>query len=194
MQFNQPVILASQSKRRKVLLKKIVSNFKIISPDISEKQPENINNSELPCFLAQKKALSVAQKSSQQSLIIAADTVVLWKDEILDKPASREQAIRILEKLSNNKHEVITGVCILAQDVIERFDVTTKVHFERLEKEEIAFYVDNFNPYDKAGAYGIQEWIGMVGVKKLEGCYYNVVGMPISALYQKLKHVLKKLN
>ncbi|MDR0348381.1 MAG: Maf family nucleotide pyrophosphatase [Tannerella sp.] len=183
---NYRVILASCSPRRKELLNGLGIDFEVcVIPHIDESYPEELNPKEVPCHIAKKKADAYHAKANE--LIITADTVVILNDSILEKPADRNNAIRMLQKLSGRKHDVITGVVISTFNKQTSFFVQSSVDFAVLTDEEIIYYVDHFHPFDKAGAYGIQEWIGYIGVRGIEGSFYNVMGLPVQRLYQELK-------
>lgn len=181
------IILGSKSPRRYELLKGLGINFKVkVIEDIEEKYPENLSKFEIPVFLAELKANAYKNELKPDTLLITADTIVWLNDKVIGKPTDRNDAIKILNKLSGNYHEVITGVCISTITKRTSFYVMTKVHFGNLTHEEIDFYIDLYKPYDKAGAYGVQEFIGYIGVDKIEGSYYNVMGLPIQRLYHEL--------
>jgi len=188
-------ILASQSPRRKTLLEWAELPFEIIVSDIDESYPANLSIEQVPVFIAKNKAEAVKQKMSVEQMdtkdtcIIAADTVVVLADAIIGKPIDKRDAINSLSKLSGKAHQVITGVVILFQDQEVAFSETTQVEFHDLTQAQIEFYVDQYKPYDKAGAYAIQEWIGVVGIKSIHGDFYNVIGLPVSKLIQKLKQL-----
>jgi septum formation protein len=188
-------ILASQSPRRKSLLEWAEIPFEIIVSDADESFPETLPIAEVPAFIAKNKALAVDAKikAEQSTLlnhcIIAADTVVVLEQTIMGKPLDREDAVASLTKLAGKTHEVITGVCILKNGIMECFSETTQVTFHELTKYQIEYYVDTYKPYDKAGGYAIQEWIGVVGIKSIHGDFYNVMGLPVSKLVQKLKQL-----
>ncbi len=181
---NKKIILASKSPRRQELLKGLGLSFKIKTKEINEDFPNSIDNSDVAAFLAKKKAESFAL--SNDEIIITSDTTVLLTNRILNKPQNTEEALRMLQRLSGKTHEVCTGVCIKSIEKEIIFSEFTSVTFKLLSLDEIEYYIKHFQPYDKAGSYGIQEWIGFIGVEKIEGCYYNVMGLPISKLYQKL--------
>ena len=181
---NKKIILASKSPRRQELLKGLGLSFKIKTKEINEDFPNSIDNSDVAAFLAKKKAESFAL--SNDEIIITSDTTVLLTNSILNKPQNTEEALRMLQRLSGKTHEVCTGVCIKSIEKEIIFSEFTSVTFKLLSLDEIEYYIKHFQPYDKAGSYGIQEWIGFIGVEKIEGCYYNVMGLPISKLYQKL--------
>lgn len=190
MNFKFPVILASNSPRRQELLAGLGIEFEVKVASINEVFPESLASQEVPEFLAKQKALAVAF-TEQNSLIIAADTVVILDQTILGKPKDLLEAKEFLWRLSGRNHQVITGVCIKYQDKITLFKDITKVSFATLTDKQIDYYLEKYHPLDKAGAYGIQEWIGMVGVTKIEGSYFNVVGLPVQKLYQELKEFRK---
>ncbi|TAD99602.1 MAG: septum formation protein Maf [Bacteroidetes bacterium] len=189
---NVRFILASQSPRRQELLKKMGVDFEIKVKSIDETPPKNLRATEVATYLAEKKAQEFLKEIETDQIVICADTTVVFEMKILDKPKNEQQAIQILQTLSGNWHEVITGVCVLsAQKKLIRKDIT-KVFFKKLSLSEIEFYVQNFSPYDKAGGYGIQEWIGMIGIEKIEGSYFNVMGLPTHLLYEMLEEIQKK--
>ena len=186
----QPVILASQSPRRKQLLEWAEISFEIIVANTLETYPNHLSINDVPIYIAKEKANAVAAKLfNNLKPIIAADTVVVINDKIIGKPENREQAIDFLTQLSGNKHQVITGVVILHNEKEISFADTTNVEFHSLTKEQIEFYVDAYKPYDKAGAYAIQEWIGVVGIKSISGDFYNVMGLPVSRVVQCLQQL-----
>lgn len=152
--------------------------FDIVIADVDETNPPGMPGAQVPEFLAKKKAAAI-EADHHDALIVAADTVVLLDDEILGKPTSEENAREILGKLAGRKHEVVTGVCMQKGTKQVSFSVTTEVYFRKLSAEQIAHYVASYKPFDKAGAYAIQEWIGMIGIEKINGDYYNVMGLPI---------------
>jgi len=185
------IILASQSPRRMQLLKWAEVPFKIIASDVDESFPEGLPADEVPVFIAKKKALSVQQKINDDiQIILAADTLVVLNNKIIGKPADRKQALEILQSLSDKKHFVITGVTILQGKTEINFSDTTEVTFHSLTNAQIEFYIDKYKPYDKAGAYAIQEWIGVVGIKSVNGDFYNVMGLPISKVVQQLNKLM----
>ena len=181
-------ILASQSPRRKQLLAWADIDFDIIVSAAEEDFPSNMDVQEVPVHIAQKKAIAVQQKIKdefpihQGKWIIAADTIVVLENEIIGKPIDRADAIAILQKLSGKTHRVITGVYLVNDTESSYFSETTLVHFHPLTLSQIEYYVDQYQPYDKAGAYGIQDWIGVVGIQGIEGDFYNVMGLPVSKL------------
>ena len=188
MKNNLKIILASNSPRRQELLKGLDIDFEIrIIPDIDESYPPDMLPDEIPGYLSQKKANAYRASMQADELIITADTIVVLEGDILEKPSDKDDAIRMLKRLSGRKHQVITAVTLTAEDWQKTFSVDSFVDFAPLTDEEINYYVTHYQPYDKAGAYGIQEWIGYVGVRAIEGSFYNVMGLPIQRLYQELK-------
>jgi septum formation protein len=181
-------ILASQSPRRKQLLAWADIEFDIIVSAAEEDFPSDMDVQEVPAYIAQKKAVAVQEKIKdefpihQGKWIIAADTIVVLENEIIGKPVDRADAIAILQKLSGKTHRVITGVYLVNETESRYFSETTLVHFHPLTLAQIEYYVDQYQPYDKAGAYGIQDWIGVVGIQGIEGDFYNVMGLPVSKL------------
>jgi len=182
------IILASQSPRRKQLLQIAGVPFEVLLPGIEEDFPETLLPTEVPVYLACQKAnavknqLKAENKYDSNIPILAADTIVILNNKILGKPKDENEAIYLLKQLSGNEHQVITGVFILKDQEYIRFSATTKVYFHPLTNEQIIWYVANCRPYDKAGAYGIQDWIGVVGVSAIEGDFYNVMGLPVSRI------------
>ena len=179
-------ILASQSPRRKQLLEWAEIDFEIVLHPTDESYPQGLNPTEVAIHIAHEKAKAVAQIKSNQ-IIIAADTIVVLNNEIIGKPKDREEGIAILSKLSGMHHKVITGVSIINGDSTVNFSDTTDVEFHELKREQIEFYIDQYKPYDKAGAYAIQEWIGVIGIKRITGDFYNVMGLPVSRVVQELQ-------
>lgn len=185
-------ILASQSPRRKQLLEWAEINFEVMVSDTDESYPPGLAMEEVAIFIAKNKALAVSNTlhtmgNRADKVIIAADTIVVLQNEIIGKPANREDAMAILTKLSGKKHCVVTGVAIETDTQQIAFADITEVEFHLLTNEQISFYVDKYQPYDKAGAYAIQEWIGVIGIKSIRGDFYNVMGLPISRVVQHLK-------
>ena len=179
------IILASGSPRRKMLMEWAEITFEIIVSDIDESFPDDLNPVDVALFIAKNKNKAVFESMETEddktdALVISADTIVVLNDEIIGKPLNRDHAIQILQKLSGQKHAVITAVVMRNSQKEIAFADTTQVTFHELTKEQIVFYVDHYLPYDKAGAYAIQEWIGVVGIKSIEGDFYNVMGLPIS--------------
>jgi len=180
------LILASQSPRRHQMLKELGLNFKIQTKDVKEVYPEHLKGEQIPIYLAKLKAEAFELDLNEMELVITADTIVCVDNLVLGKPKNRDEAVSMLQTLSGRSHQVISGVCLKSKHKEVSFSTTTHVHFKELSLEEIDYYIDNYKPFDKAGAYGIQEWIGFVGIDGIEGSYFNVVGLPIQRLYQEL--------
>ena len=181
------LVLASQSPRRKQLLEWAEVEFEVKVSDTDETYPEELPFPEIAVHIARQKALAVAARCGEGTPILAADTIVVCNGEILGKPTSAENAVEILARLSGASHQVITGVTILHPGGEISFADTTTVEFHPLTQEQLKYYVEKYKPYDKAGAYAIQEWIGVVGIKKVEGDFYNVMGLPVSRVVQALE-------
>lgn len=182
------IVLASNSPRRKELLQRMGVNFKVRTLfGIDESFPDSLRGEDIVCYISRNKAEAYRSSMAGNELLITADTIVYLDGEVMGKPKNAEQAKEMLHKLSGKTHQVITGVTIVTTERTENFGVTSQVKFAELTDEEINFYVDNYLPFDKAGAYGIQEWIGIVAVEEIKGSYFNVVGLPVQRLYQKLK-------
>ena len=162
-----------------------------VLPDIEENYPESLPTAEIPVYIAAEKAAAYQQMLADNDLIITADTVVVLGDEVLGKPIDLNDAGNMLRKLSGQTHQVITGVCLMTREKQRQFAVTTDVTFKELTEEEIAYYVENYKPLDKAGAYGIQEWIGYIGVTGLNGSYFNVMGLPVQRIYSELQKIFE---
>ncbi|MEJ1242350.1 Maf family nucleotide pyrophosphatase [Chryseolinea sp. T2] len=180
------LILASSSPRRQYLMSEAGFKFRVEKPDVDESWPQELPIHQVARYLAEKKA-EYFRPTMKNEVIVAADTVVIVDENIVNKPADRNEAIRMLTTLSGRTHLVMTGVCIISREREESFDESTLVTFQSLTREEIEHYVDNYKPYDKAGAYGAQDWIGMIAIQKIEGSYFNVMGLPIHIVYQHLK-------
>ncbi len=180
------IILASQSPRRKLLLEGMGFKFEVIHADIEEVFPENLKITEVPVYLAQKKAESLTNLLKDNVLLITADTIVSVDNLILGKPKDADEASHILQLISGRSHNVITGVCIKTLNKERTFYAESKVYFRTLTDEEISYYIRNYKPFDKAGAYGIQEWIGYIGIERIEGSYFNVMGLPTQMLYNEI--------
>ena len=183
------IILASQSPRRKQLLEWAEIPFEVVVQESDEHFPPGLTPEEIAIYIARNKALTVQQKRNDGEIILAADTIVVLNDNIIGKPVHREEAITILLALSGEKHKVITGVVIRKDDQEISFADTTEVEFHDLTTEQIEFYVDKYKPYDKAGAYAIQEWIGVIGIKSVNGDFYNVMGLPVSRVVRELANL-----
>ncbi|MCL2027778.1 MAG: Maf family protein [Bacteroidales bacterium] len=184
------LILASQSPRRQALLKAMDLDFQVMTNSVDETFPNDIPVENVAEYLAEKKAdaFDFAELPTDSKLV-TCDTVVIMDHEILGKPQNFDDAFGMLKKLSGRQHTVVTGVCIKTQTEKKLFSETTFVHFKPLTDQQIRYYVDTYQPYDKAGGYGIQDWIGLVGIDKIEGCYYNVMGLPASKLAAKLQEL-----
>jgi septum formation protein len=188
------IILASDSPRRRELLNGLGIDFKVrVLPGIDESYPVTLPAAEVPVYIARKKADAYLPSMKENELIITADTVVILDNDILGKPNGRDDAVRMLQRLSGRTHEVITGVVITARRKQTAFSVASSVDFAALDDEEIRYYVDTFRPFDKAGGYGIQEWIGYIGVQSLRGSFHNVMGLPVQRLYRELKQFESRL-
>ncbi|MEG1543681.1 MAG: Maf-like protein [Tannerellaceae bacterium] len=186
--INYKIILASASPRRKELLRGLDIDFEVrLKPSLEESYPDTLQSDEIPVYLAEKKADAYRADLAADELLITADTIVWTFERVLGKPTTREEALAMLRLLSGHAHEVITGVCLVSCEKTLSFSVASAVAFAELSEEDISYYVDKYRPYDKAGAYGIQEWIGYVGVEAINGSFYNVMGLPVQRLYQELK-------
>lgn len=181
------IILASQSPRRKQLLEWAEVPFEIVAVPTDESWPMELKTEDVPVHIARQKALAVQNKLPAGSVILAADTVVVLQDRIIGKPRDRDDAIAILSSLSGQEHRVITGVVIRRDEKESSFADSTAVRFHSLTRQQIEFYVDKYKPYDKAGAYAIQEWIGVIGIQSVDGDFYNVMGLPVSRVVRELK-------
>ena len=186
--FKGKIILSSNSPRRKQLLAGLDIPFEVrVLDDIDESYPPTLSVQEIPQYIAKAKAKAYLPTMAADELVITADTVVVLGSEVLGKPADRAEAISMLHELSGRTHQVITGVCLTTCERQRVFGVTTDVTFKRFTDEEIFYYVDTYQPFDKAGAYGIQEWIGYIGVTALNGSYFNVMGLPVQRIYAELQ-------
>lgn len=183
---NYKIILASGSPRRKQMLDDLGFCFNVKKTNTDESYPKTLDVNKVAEYLSIKKADSFKNKMANNELVITADTVVVIDNKILGKPSNKQEAIEMLNSLSGKEHKVITGVCLLTNEKQTAFSSITKVFFKELNEKEINYYIDKFQPYDKAGSYGIQEWIGLVGVERIEGSYFNVVGLPVQRLYTEL--------
>lgn len=182
------LILSSNSPRRRQLLAGLGLPFEVrVLPDIDESYPDDLAVDDIPVFIAREKAQAYLPLIQPDELVITADTVVVLDNRILGKPADAQEAAEMLRDLSGRTHRVITGVCITGKNVQRAFAVVSNVTFKQLEEKEITYYVEHYKPFDKAGAYGIQEWIGYIGVTGLEGSYFNVMGLPVQRIYEELK-------
>ena len=184
------VILASGSPRRRELMAGLGVNYEVrILPDVDESYPDTLQGEEIPLYIAKEKAGAYIPMMQPDELIITADTIVWLDGKVLGKPRDREDALQMLRTMSGRTHEVFTGVCITTTDWQRSITAQTEVRFATLSEDEIIYYVDNFKPMDKAGAYGVQEWIGFIGVENISGSYYNIMGLPVQKLYRELLKV-----
>jgi septum formation protein len=190
MQFEElkkyKLLLASKSPRRHYLLKELGLDFEVRTKEVDESFPEQLKAAEIPLYLCEKKANAFDEELTDNTIVITADTIVWVNGHVLNKPQNFDDAVRMLQLLSGKMHEVYTGVCLKSKHKTTSFVALTKVYFKELSLEEIEFYIRNYNPYDKAGAYGAQEWIGYIAVDRIEGTYFNVMGLPVRELYEAL--------
>lgn len=184
---NYRVVLASNSPRRRELLAGLGIDFEVrVLPDIAEGYPDGLSATQIAEYIAREKADAYRQQMGADELIITADTIVVCGGEVLGKPADAADARRMLHLLSGRTHQVVTGVCLMTAQRQRCFAVETDVTFKALSDEEISYYIERYRPFDKAGAYGIQEWIGYIGVTGINGSYFNVMGLPVQRLYSEL--------
>lgn len=181
------IILASSSPRRRQLLSELGLHFEVVTREYPENYPENLKREEIPVYLSREKANSFRDSLSDNEIVITADTIVWCDGRVLGKPRGKEDAMEMIKILCGNDHEVITGVTLLSPVKERTFYDTTRVTFDILSEEEIRYYIENFKPFDKAGAYGIQEWIGLAACCRIEGSYFNVIGLPVQMVYRELK-------
>jgi septum formation protein len=184
------IILASRSPRRQQLLREMGLKFDIVIREFDETYPEGLSGEEIARYIAERKAALFKNEIKENEIIITADTIVWCNNKVLGKPVDIEEAISILNEINDNTHEVITAVAIISKRLGVIFSESTKVTFEKMSDEEIRYYAENFKPFDKAGAYGIQEWIGITACSYIEGSYFNVVGLPVQRLYMELKEFI----
>ena len=189
---NYQVVLVSNSPRRKELLKGLEIDFMVTSVDIHETFPKHLIGQEIPIHIAQEKAKAYVNQLLENTLAITADTIVLLENKVLGKPKDRNNAKEMLRQLSGQTHDVITGVCLFTKNKKTSFSSTSKVTFKELTDEEIEHYLSVYQPYDKAGSYGVLEWIGFIGIERIEGSYFNVMGLPTVALYKELEKFICK--
>lgn len=181
------VILASNSPRRKDLLAGLGVDYEVRTlPDVDETYPDTLKGADIPLFIAKEKANAYLNMMKPGELMITADTIVWLDEKVLGKPKDREDAMCMLRTMSGRTHEVFTGVCLTTTEWQRSFTAQTEVRFAELSEEEITYYVDTCKPMDKAGAYGVQEWIGFIGVENISGSYYNIMGLPVQRLYKEL--------
>lgn len=184
---NIKLILASKSPRRQSLIEEMGFPFEIRIKDVEEIYPADLESEKVPVFLAELKSAPLFETLKQGEILITSDTVVINNGKILGKPKDKNEAFVMLKSLSGNSHKVVTGVSMRSLDKVISFAETTIVHFSELTDTEINYYIDKYQPFDKAGAYGIQEWIGAIAISKIEGCYYNVMGLPVHKVYRSLQ-------
>jgi septum formation protein len=187
-------ILASRSPRREQLLRELGLKFDIVVKDYNEEYPAGLSGTSIAEYLSYQKAQCFKGSISDNEIVITADTIVWCCNQLLDKPSDSMEAVDILRIISGKTHEVITGVTFLSRYSIYTFSECTRVTFDNLSDEEINYYVQEFKPYDKAGAYGIQEWIGLTGIISIEGSYFNVMGLPVQKLYRELKKYISEID
>lgn len=184
------IILASNSPRRRELLSGLGIDYEVrIIKDIDESYPETLKGDDIPVFISKSKAEAYLPTLGENEMVITADTIVYTNGKVLGKPADKDDAFSMLKELSGHSHQVITGVCITTRKFQKSFATVTEVTFDSLSDEEINFYIKKYKPFDKAGAYGIQEWIGFIGVSGIKGSYFNVMGLPVQRLYKELKEL-----
>jgi septum formation protein len=187
------IILASRSPRRQQMLQELGLKFDIVIKEYEEIYPDGLNGEEIARYISFEKAALFKSELSENEIVITADTIVWCNNQVLGKPIDRNDAARILKEISGNTHEVITGVSFRSMKNDFTFSDSTKVTFEEITEEEIYYYIDNYKPYDKAGAYGIQEWIGIAACSHIDGSYFNVVGLPVQKLYKELQRFIKMI-
>ena len=188
-EFKFKIILGSASPRRQELLKSLNFDFNVYPINADETFPKNLIAEEIPLYLSEKKSLAYQQPLSENEVLITSDTIVWHNGIALNKPSSYEEAKLMLSSLSGEMHEVFTGVCLRSLNWKKSFVEVTKVYFKNLSDSEIDFYLKNYNAYDKAGAYGAQDWIGLIAVERIEGSYFNVMGLPVHRLYSELQKI-----
>jgi septum formation protein len=181
------IILASKSPRRRQLLEGLNLPFEVIVREVEEVFPEELSMESIPVYLGKLKAEPFRKDMEAKVLVITADTIVWIDGEVLGKPVDHPHAVEMLRKLSGRKHIVVTGVCLTSNEKQVTFSSVTEVHFKELSDAEIEYYLEIYHPYDKAGAYGVQEWIGYIAIDRIEGSYFNVMGLPVGRLYEELK-------
>ena len=188
--IDKKIILASKSPRRKYLLEQGGFKISVKTFDVEEIYPDDLDPKLVPEYLAKLKIEPAKLLIQNDEILIAADTIVLFENEILGKPKSKEEAIDFILRMSGKQHEVITGVCICSLTSEQSFSVSSKVTFSDISAEEINYYVDNYKPFDKAGAYGIQDWIGWTKIKSIEGSYSNIMGLPMHEVYKAINNII----
>jgi septum formation protein len=181
------IILASKSPRRQELIKGLELKYKVFTYEVDESFDPVLKRNEIPEYLAKKKALAYEQIINQDEVLITADTVVWVNDKVLNKPENESEALEMLQTICGNKHEVYTGVCIRTNNQIHVFSEKTEVFCNAMNTEDLLYYIRNYHPFDKAGSYGIQDWFGYSAVEKINGCFYNVMGLPVNRLKKELR-------
>ena len=187
------LVLASQSPRRRELLKGLDLEFTTCSVDADESFPAELKGADAVQYICKAKADAYRPQLNDNTIAITADTVVILDNKIIGKPKSHEEAFSMIRSLSGRVHEVITAVCIFSKEKCEEFYASTEVHFSEIADEEIEYYINKYKPFDKAGSYGVQEWIGYIGIEKIVGSYFNVMGLPVKRLYDELKTFIETL-
>jgi septum formation protein len=191
--IEEKIILASKSPRRQQLLKELGLDFEIQLREVDESFPAQLKREEIPMFLAKQKS-EAFQDVPEDHILLTSDTIVWINETVLNKPENEEGAIQMLKTISGKMHEVITAVYLRSSNLTRTFYVVTDVHFKKLSNDEINYYVKEYKPFDKAGAYGIQEWIGFIGIERINGSFYNVMGLPVKEVYEELISFSKKLK
>lgn len=190
--LNCTLLLGSKSPRRRELLERLGIPCRMVDIDVDETLSEAVSPAHVAETLARRKSLAYTTAIADDEVLVTADTVVVHEDTVLGKPRSSEEAVAMLQMLSDCTHQVYTGVCLRGSESMVSFTECTDVSFHHLALQEITYYVNTYRPYDKAGSYGIQEWIGMVGIDRIEGCFYNVMGLPVARLYKELKRLVNR--
>ncbi len=187
--FSYSIILNSSSPRRRQLLEDMGFDIRVVKTTTEETYPDSLSLEQIPLYLAEKKGRAFVQQIQAKEILLSSDTMVFLDKKPLGKPANSEEAFKMLSHLSGKRHSVISACNLRSQDRNLSFYESTEVYFKNLSAEEITHYIDTYKPFDKAGAYGIQEWIGMIGIEKIEGDFYNVMGLPTVSLFEKLKEI-----
>lgn len=191
---NINIILGSKSPRRKLLMSELQWPVLIESIDVDESYPENLSPQEIAVYLSELKSRHYHKPLKNSDLLITADTLVALGDDVLMKPNSKDEASEMLKRLSGKKHEVITGVSLRTSENLHSFYDLSEVYFNELSDEDVQYYIENYKPFDKAGAYGAQEWLGYVGIRKIVGSYFNIMGLPIDRVYLEIQKLIKSQN
>ena len=184
---DKTLVLGSKSPRRQALIGELGFPVEIRTEEVEEIYPEDLPPEKVPDYLAKLKAQALIPSLRENEILVTSDTIVLLDGHVVGKPKSRDESIDMLKSLSGRSHTVITGVHLASSDKTEQFSSVTEVHFSEISDDDVLHYVDTHKPFDKAGSYGIQEWLGYIGVSKIEGCYYNVMGLPLHDLYRTLR-------